>query len=162
LSDTVTHYALRYTAEKGADASRGYELNHPKRVPGRDLDSDRRATLRPGRYGPMDPTPEQLETLKMELSSLIAETAAKQKDLDELLNFLTTIRKEHRLQLFANTYSARTRRGKARHVRSTDEEQSEYEKKWLELEKTLGNMWYKLCELQEKERGLDYVNKLSA
>lgn len=104
----------------------------------------------------MDIPSEQLKKIRKRISETLADAAAKQKELDEVIGMLHGISQSNQDQLSNSGSWARERRTKraAKQNRIAD-----YERQRIELEQAIGRMWEKIGELQEKEKAAERAMK---
>jgi hypothetical protein len=101
----------------------------------------------------MDPTPQELSDIRKRISEIMVDVSKEQQELDEIIRFIDRIEQVDLQQMSGSASSARRRRYKAQ-AKSVEEEKKDYERRRAEKEESLGLMWRKIHELQEREKEL--------
>ncbi|KPA45722.1 hypothetical protein FLAG1_01448 [Fusarium langsethiae] len=101
----------------------------------------------------MDPTAQELSDIRKRISETMAYVSKEQQELDEIIQFINRIEQFDLQQMSGSASSARGKRNKAQ-VKSVKEEKEDYECRRAKKQESLGLMWRKIHELQEREREL--------
>jgi len=96
---------------------------------------------------------DELEKVKKRISEVMADVAREQRELDDILLFLSAIEQANLQQISGSASSARSRRNKVK-AKSVEEEKKDYERRRAEKQESIGRLWMKIHDLQEQEKEL--------